>query len=172
MSLFDGIRLNMLRSGNLSLKNLPISYGFDEKFVEAALLGNGCEEFKYASDWLKSDAEFILKMLGKYPGILEHAASVIIDRYKDESGILREKEMDGFLFAAMCCSRNVESYKYLTQKDAERYLECVKESKSVVGEYHGEEKEVSLAYTEFYVDRLKRIRYGITKMGDLLSSIL
>lgn len=166
MGLFEKIKLNMARNGKISLKDCDVKYGFDENFVEACIQGRGVEEFQYASEWLRTDANFILKMIEKYPEIIEHCSEEIYDRYNDEKGLLIEKEMDKFFFQVLCCKKNLKVYRFLDNESAKRYMEAVKEEKVVSGEYHGEKKFLAFQNSEFAIDRLNNIRYDIVKLKN------
>ncbi len=170
MKLFDKIRLNLALKGKIKLKEWKDRYGDDETFVEAFVAGNECEEFQHASYRLRTDAEFIMKMVKKYPGILEYCEDVIYDRYI-EDGMLIEREMNKLFFAALCCSKNVFSFKYFDSDLADAYFDCVENSVKLIDRYHGEKQTIELIGDEYNINKLLNARYDIVKFGNMFGSI-
>ncbi len=166
MGLLEQIRLNKARNGKISLKDCAVRDTFNEKFVEACIQGNGAEEFEYASEWLRTDADFILRMIKDYPEVIRYIDDIVIDRYKNEIGILAEKEMDKFFFLTLCCKKNLRVFRYLDDENATRYMNAVKREEIIKGEYRGEKQEIALQYDDFIVDRLLNIRYDIIKLSN------
>jgi len=167
MGLVDRVRINLIRCGKLSLSELSFDHKFDENFVEDCIAAGGAEQFYHASDWLRSDAKFILKLIEKHPEVLAHCEDVIFDRYDDETGSMKEVELDKFFFIALCCEKNLRAYKFIPEKVAIEYMNAVKESKTITGEFNGKEKVIQLVNDEFNIDRLLNIRYDIIKLRDL-----
>ena len=165
MRLFDKIILCLAESGRISLKDLGEKYNEDEEFVEACMNSRGVQEFQYASEWLKSDADFILKWVSKKPEILEYCADIVYDRYLDNLTVYQEKEIKTFWFALMCCRAHTGAYKYIDDESAKMYYDAVKGGKTYKGEYHGETEIIKLENDRDYLDTLLYVRYGIVKSG-------
>ena len=171
MGLLNKIRLSLAKSGAIKLEKHTNTYGFDEDFVESCIEGKGAEQFKYASDWLREDADFILKLVNKYPEVVQYCSDVVFDRFNDENGVLREEKVDKFFFLAMCCEKNLRVYKYVDKNFALDYMQAVKEGRTISGTYQGKEHSIVLENSEFVINKLLNIKYDIVKCGDLLNTI-
>ena len=171
MVLFDKIRLLKAKSGKLKLKDWNHKYGNDEDFVQACVIGSGAQEIEFASERLKGDADFILKLVQINPEVLKFCNNKIYDRFVQDIVVYEELELDKLFFAAKCCAVNSKSFKYLSEDVAKKYLALVKNSEDIVGVYHGKKEIISIPKGELAFDRLLNIRYDIVKVRDLISNI-
>ena len=171
MELFDKIRLSLIKRGVLSLSKLDSDCCDDEEFVEEAIKAKGIQEFQHAGSWLRSDAEYILKLVEKYPQVVQYCDKIVYDRYIKDQVWIEEIELDKVFFAALCCEKNITSFKYLDEASARGYMELVKSKGKIVDSFHGKEKVVDFANEdEDKVDLLNYIRYDIVKTKDFLSN--
>ena len=87
----------------------------------------GEQEFKFASANLRSDAEYILSLVEKFPKVLKYVGK-IYERNCLTGKLEKENEVtSNVFFAAECFWRNKETFKYINDDLAVQYYEMVKE---------------------------------------------
>ncbi len=155
--------LYLAEIGVKSLKNSNDNLKDSEQFVETCINIYGEEEFQFASERLRSDAEFILKFVKKHPKILKFCQPKIYDSYIEDDFIIVEEPMDELLFATKCCNENIEAFRYLPQSAALKYYRAVKSGVEVVGEYHGKEESYKLRNDKEFLHGIEFLRFGILR---------
>lgn len=120
----------------------------NEQYIRKVIRKKGADKFKYASKYIRSDAEFILSMVEEYPEILEHCNSEIYDRYMKDCFMVEEKQMDMIVFADLCYSKNEFSIAYLPYELVEKYISCKKDGVIIKSFYQGKPYEKKLEMTD------------------------
>ena len=104
-----------------------------ELYVARCISKYGAQELANASDRIKSDAKFILDLVKVYPDCLVACAPVLFDRYEVD-GEKVEVPVNEMLFAALCCERNSECFKYIKSNVAKEYLKAVENGEMIEDE--------------------------------------
>lgn len=138
----------------------------EEVYVAKKVETQGVEAFKKSGTRLKSDAKFVLDLVKICPECLSECEAVLFDRYEDGETKV-ERPVDEALFAAMCCKKNVEAFKYLKKDVAKRYLASVENGDVIKGCFQGQDCEIQLKADQDYIDLLKYLRFGYIKSGSL-----
>ena len=120
----------------------------NEDYVRKVIKNKGVHKFYYASDFLKSDAEFILSMVEEFPGILEFCDNKIYDRYMPDCFMMEEIEMDPIIFLDMCYIKNDDCLYYFPDDLVINYLNMIKNGEVIKGCYQGKEYEHKLEIQE------------------------
>lgn len=142
-NLFDKIAFKMAQLGLLGVKGAGKKLQDDKKFVGACIKSRGPAELKDASERLRSDADFILTNVKKYPRVLEYCSEHVFDRYETKDGPV-EVEMDKLSFITLCCCTNPDSIIYFDERTVNKYYNSVRNSQSMICRYHGKNVSVSL----------------------------
>ena len=138
----------------------------EKSYVFNKVETDGVEAFKNAGTRLKSDAKFVLDLVSMCPECLEECDNVLFDRY-DDNGVEVEQPVDEMLFAAMCCEKNAQAFKYLKQDISKKYLSAVQNGEVIKGSFQGQDCEIQLEADEDYIDLLKFVRFGYIKSNSL-----
>ena len=168
MKMFDRI---MLRLKNHSLEKATEKQRNSAWFATECVKQHGVKEFQMASVNLKSDAKFILDMVAFCPECLAECENEIYDRY-EVNGEMVELPVGKTMFAALCCQRNVNAFKYLPTSISKQYLEAVQQEKVIQGQFQGEKVNIVLKNDKDYVDLLKYVRFGFMKSDSFYVSCL
>ena len=150
-SLFEKIKSKKV----VSMEKATAEERDQEVFVKKCIKANGADEFKLASERLKSDAVFILDLVATCPEIIKHCEEVVIDN------TTTNQPVDEMLFVYLCCKKNMDCFKYFSNQTAKKYMDLLQSGEKINGKFNGKELSVNLGGDEDYIDLLKYVKYGI-----------
>lgn len=119
-----------------------------EQYVRKVIQKKGSSKFKYASKYLRSDAEFILSLVQEYPEILEDCEETIYDRYIKDCFMIEEEPVDMMVFVDLCYSKNDLSLLYFPDEIIDKYISWKKDGITIKSFYHGQIYMKELELTE------------------------
>lgn len=120
----------------------------NEQYVRKVIQKKGASKFKFASSYLKSDAEFILSLVENYPDILEDVEDEIVDRYLVDCFMIEEEPVDMLVFMDMCYQKNDFALYFFSNDLVLKYLDMLEKGETVKGSYHGSKYEHKLSIEE------------------------
>ena len=170
MRLINKIRFKLADRGLIALKNAPAELKENAEFVTKVLQTRGAEEFLYAGDCLRSDADYILSRVYDMPEILAYCAEVIYDWYMEDIDTFVGQPVDLTVFTAQCCEKNELAIEYLPINAAIEYYETAVINGTVVGTYHGKRYEKKLNVSDTGIAYMLLVRPEIGKCTDLTRS--
>ncbi len=141
--------LNRLsKIGAVGIENTDDNLRDNEDYVRKVIKKKGAQKFEYASNYLRSDAGFILSLVEEYPDVLEFCKNDIYDRYVKDCFLVEEELMDKLVFVDLCYQKNNDTVLYFSEDIAQQYLKMVQNGEVVRGIYQGKEYEHQLISKE------------------------
>lgn len=137
MGLVNKMSLLMAKIGCAGLRNTSENNKNNLEYVKAVVKNQGPRSFQFASDYIRSDATSILKMVDVNSAILNYTKDVILDRYVDANNEVKENEVDMLLFAVKCLEVDVNSLVYFNEDLQEKVIEVLKSDNFVKGKFAG-----------------------------------
>lgn len=119
-----------------------------EEYIRKVIKKKGADKFKYASNYLKSDSEFILSLIEKCPEIIQYCRSEIFVRYMKDCFMVEEEPVDILVFADLCYQKNDSILYYFPNDIVSKYLEMLENGETIKGVYKGETYEHKLSVQE------------------------
>jgi len=133
---FDKIRFRMAKIGLLDVKHAGKELQDNLDFVKIVVGVYGAEEFKHASQRLRSDANAILELVVIDPEILSYIADEIYDRYYDDCDLV-EEEVDKVFLGLMSIYKNDLALAYMDKGIKEKVINTIETRKVVPGKLNG-----------------------------------
>ena len=142
----------LARYGRISLSKLDDEKCDDLEIVSRCVKNFGPGQFMYASDWLKSDADSILRLIEIEPAIINYCADVVYDRYVDQDFVVKEEEVDAIAFASKCVHASEYAFSCLPIKYAKPYYKAFLKKDPVTACFHGKPYEIDFNKNKYEVE--------------------
>ena len=158
---FEKLSFKMAKTGMLSARNASKKLQDDAAFIRVCVLTRGGEEIGFASDRLKSDADFILGLVKKSPDVLDFCSDVVYDRYETEDGLV-EKEVDSMDFISLCCCVDEDLILYFSEDLIGKYYEYIQTQEQLSCDFHGKKVPIDI----------QLIRYELQWIEDVMPQLV
>ena len=137
MGLVNRLSLLMAKMGCAGLRNTSEENKDNLKYVKAVVKAQGPRSFQFASDYIRSDAESLIEMVGINPEIIRFSKKQIYDRYCEDMSIVENEIVDELIFALKCLEIDENAFIYFNEKLQLKLANILKTKQSYEGKFAG-----------------------------------
>lgn len=137
MGLVNKLSLLMAKMGCAGLRNASEENKDDLRYVKAVVKAQGPRSFQFASDYIRSDAQSLIEMVGFNPEILSFAKGEIYDRYCVDMAIIEDELVDEVVFALKCLGVDENSFVYFKADLQLKIIELLNTNNTYEGKFAG-----------------------------------